>query len=152
MADYATATELQGLILDQLNKTHGLKEDFLEEEAEEAYKTATQECGFIFPDLSDSDYGIKVLWLKERMRRWFMAAMWDQRVTRFDVSDMKASQMVAGLQKRVEHLDKTFNEAKESKTTAHIFLESTDMYGSGLLVVGPGFEDYRTGIAIEERS
>lgn len=152
MPDYADAAELTSLIQEEANKTKGLKVLFAQDEAEEAYKTATQELGFIFPEDDDTDYGFKCLWLKERMRRWYMSRLWDQHPMRFDTSDMKASQVVANLEKRVKKLDEDFMKAKEDKATAHLFIDSSMVIGTTLLVTPSGFEDDRVGTDYEQRN
>lgn len=152
MADYTDLAALKTLILEQANKIKGLAVPFVSGEATEAYNTAKQECGFPFPVPTDEDNDRKCFWIKERMRRWFIATLWDQYTFRFDTSDMKSSQLVKNLMDRVVKLDEDFQKAKEDPALAALFIEASDIFGTKPLVIGTGFEDDRLGQGIESRT
>lgn len=136
-----TLDEIKNTVLDQINKIKGIGTKFVLPEASAAYDEATREIGFELPATSDPDVDIKYQWIIERMRRWFIFQLYNQHLLRFDVSDMRAGQLVKNLEKAVKTMDDRFSAARENEATAHIFIKAANVFGDDMVLTSGFLEN-----------
>lgn len=118
-------------------------------DADTAYAYAIARCGYENPTSSaDTDYVLKQYWLIEMMKLWFLRDFLDINRKKFDVGDLKASQMVKGLREDIKDMESSFEKAKEATESAHLFVSSDVAFGE--MVVGNGLKDDMAGIDYRE--
>jgi len=133
--------QIKSLVLNQVNAVKGLSEKFTSGQAGEAYDEATREIGFELPAASDTDVEIKYQWIIERMRRWFLFQLYNQHILRFDISDLRAGQVVRNLEKAIKGMDDRFRSAREEQATAHLFMKAADVFGNDMVLTSGFLEN-----------
>jgi len=145
-----TESELQLLVLNQINKIKGLSVLFTSEDASEAYNAAVRDCGFEHPANDDDDLGKKYRWLLQRMRRWYTDTLLFQYSMRFDSQDMKTSQISKSLMTLRDSLDKEFN--REINNNPSLFSEALPTMFYDDMVTGHGLVDDQIGQDATDRT
>ena len=113
-------------------------------DGDNAYDYATRRCGFENPTSSaDVDYVVKQYWLIELMSLYFLNDQHRKNILKFDVEGLKRNQAAKGLREMIAAAEASFAAAKGSDTTAHLFVDADDVFGT--VAYGSGLIDDLTG-------
>jgi len=144
---YYTLSELKQLSLDSARR---FRAEYTFDDAGKAYNHASAVCGFENPPSTDPDYSTKQFWLVEQMNLWFYKDIQREYLIQFDVGDLKLGQVSRNLREIIATVEASFSEAQESPTTAHLFVDSTEVFSD--CVVDTGLIDDIVGQDYREES
>jgi hypothetical protein len=139
--------DLKQIMLSEVNQIKGDAGAFNPDDADSAYDEAMRECGFEFPSSDTSDDDRKqILWLKKRMRRWFVAQLWQRNIEAHKSGDMEGQSIPVNFERIIKNMDAEFLAAKE---TEDVLALSGDV---PLSVIPTGLVEDRIGQSIEDRT
>jgi hypothetical protein len=140
-----TESEIKALVLNWANSIKKLTITFTDSDSDEAYDSAVRDCGFEVPESDDEYLAFKNQWIIERQRYFYLRSVRDQHILFMDSGDLQFGGITERITKILNEMDKRFDEAKNSATTAHLFITPEMLFGEGAIVVDSGFVNDRMG-------
>ena len=138
---YYDLDELKALALKNANV---IDSKYTIKDVEHAYAYASARCGYENPESTDSDYPLKQQWLIRMMSLYFYYDKLRENSSKFDVEGLKLGQVVRNLRERIiDPEEQAFAKAREDSSTAHLFVDATDHFGT--LAYDSGIQDDAVG-------
>jgi len=150
-----TGSEIKNMVLTRVNNIRKLDTPFGATDADEAFDSAIRECGFDLPVAGDDYIDQKNEWIIKRMVYWFYFQVRARYLLLVESGDIKAGGIVVRLTNILNDMNSEFEKARSSDTTAHLFVNSSTLFGSSPLVLESGYvndsigqdiTDYDTGL------